>query len=451
MRRFFVVVACLAVAVGTLATTASAQPAYEAEDIEVNGFSARSSPVTQSDFAFKGGLALAANYNGLRIFDISKPKSPTLVKDLWCPGPQNDVSIWGDVIVMSVDTVLTSPECSAGALNMAVPQTLETGWEGLRVFSLKEILRAPVDADGFTRVQPVASIYTKCGSHTHTGIPHGNHVDIYVSSYPLRSGPDCGPRDDPTDTHNPLHEIISIAQIDLQHPENSGLLKEVPIDVPTFNEDPQFLPPPAFNPMRGCHDIQVNLKLDQAAGACSSVGQLWDISDPHNPGTMNPIWEVDQPEVQFYHSALFSEDRETVVFGDEIISGHCFDGTGSGQMWFHDRSNGAVQGSYNIPRDQGGAYCSAHMFNNLPTNKKDALVAAWYAGGVTVVDFTDRANAEEIAYFDSAGGSMWSAYWYKDSIYASDIPNGTWFLDMDENFVPSQRTGGAEMNPQTQP
>lgn len=451
MRRLFVVIAVLCAVVGTTAVTASAQPAFEAEDIRVNGFSERSSPATQSDLAFKGGLMLAGNYNGLRIYDISRPKHPELVKDLWCPGPQNDISIWRDVVVMSVDTVLTGPECSPGALNQADPQTLESGWEGLRIFSLKEILRAPVDADGFTRVQPIADVYIKCGSHTHTGIPHGRHVDIYVASYPLRSGPDCGPHDDPTDTHNPLHEILSIAQVDLNRPEEAKLLKEVPIDVPTFNEDPVFLPPPAFNPMRGCHDINVHLGLDLAAAACSSVGQLWDISDPHNPGTLNPLWEIDEPEVQFYHSALFSEDENTIVFTDEIVAGHCFDGTGSGQLWFHNRSDGALRSSFQIPRDQGGAYCSAHLGNNLPTNKIDAMVSAWYGGGVTVIDFTDVENPEEIAYFDPGdGGSIWAAYWYKNNIYASDIPHGTWFLDMVEKLVPKQRTGGREMNPQTQ-
>lgn len=460
MRRFFAVSAAMIVAVGVLATITSAQhpgdepgepdpaPAFDASDIKANAFFMRSSPATQSDLAFKGGLAFAGNYNGFRIFDISRPKSPKLVKDVFCRGQQGDVSIWGDALVVSVDEVLTSSACGAVP---AVPITLETGWEGLRVFSLKEILSTPADADGFTRLQPVASIYVKCGSHTHTGVPtKGGKVAIYVASYPLRSGPDCGPRDDPTDTHNPLHEILSIATVDSKRPERSGGVKEVPIDVPTFNEDPVYLPPPAFNPMRGCHDIQVDLSLMQAATACSSVGQLWDISDPWNPDTLNPLWETDQPQVQFYHSALFSNDGNTVIFGDETIVGHCNDGTGTGQLWFHNRSNGALRSSYNIPRDQGGAYCSAHMFNNAPTDKKDILVSSWYGGGVTVVDFTDVEDPEEIAYFDPTGGSIWSAYWYKDNIYASDIPNGTWVLDMDENFIKKQRTGGADFNPQTQ-
>ena len=410
--------------------------------------SPRSSPATQSDLAFKGKLAFAGNYNGLRIFDISDPDNPALVKDVWCPGPQNDVSVWGDAVVLSVDSVMTGPECGSVP---AAPVTLETGWEGLRVFSLKEIMSTPADPDGFTRVQPAADVYTKCGSHTHTGIPHKGHVDIYVSSYPLRSGPDCGPHDDASDTHNPLHELISIAQIDPQHPANSSFLKEVPIDVPTFNEDPQFLPPPAFNAMRGCHDIQVHLKLHQAAAACSSVGQVWDISDPHNPGTLDPLWEVDEPEVHFYHSALFSNDTDTVIFGDEIIAGHCFDGTGSGQLWFYDSVSGALQSSYNIPRNQGGAYCSAHMFNNVPGTKQDVLVSSWYAGGITVVDFTDRSNPTEIAYYDPAGGSVWSAYWYNDYIYASDIPFGTRFVQFTDPSPGRERHQPfLDMNPQTQ-
>jgi hypothetical protein len=88
------------------------------------------------------------------------------------------------------------------------------------------------------------------------------------------------------------------------------------------------------------------------------------------------------------------------------------------------------------------------MFNNVPTDSRDILVSSWYEGGVTVVDFTDRANPREIAFFDA--GSIWSAYWYKDNIYASDIPNGTWMLDMVENFVTKEKTGGQEFNPQTQ-
>lgn len=410
----------------------------------------RSSAATQSDLAFKGKWAFSGNYNGFRIIDVSDPESPVVVRDIWCPGPQNDISVWGDAIVLSADTVRAANPARPGANAydcdsvVASPQTDPNGWEGIRVFSLSKILSMTPDPDGFVRpVGPEAAVYADCGSHTHTGIPHGDHVDIYISSYPLRSGPGCGPGN--PQGEDPLHKKISIAQVDPDDPANSTFLKEVPINVPTWS----LLPPP-FNPMQGCHDIQVDLSLDLAAAACSSVGQLWDISVPHNPGTLDFEWEVDEPAVQFYHSVLFSEDESTVVFGDEIVSGSCDDGTGSGQIWFHSTATGAKEGSFQIPRPQPGQYCSAHMFNNISTTKSDVLVAAWYAGGVTVVDYNDRSNAREIGYYDIAGNSsIWSAYWYDGFIYGSDIPRGfNVYLFSDQARAGARKLG--ELNPQTQ-
>jgi hypothetical protein len=126
----------------------------------------------QSDLAFKGNLAFAGNYNGFRIIDVADPASPRVVRDVWCPGPQNDVSIWGDLIILSVDTVLTSSSCSGGR---AAPETLETGWEGLRIFRLSDVLADTPDADGFTRLEPAGAVTPTAartptpGSRTETG------------------------------------------------------------------------------------------------------------------------------------------------------------------------------------------------------------------------------------------------------------------------------------------
>lgn len=67
----------------------------------------------QSDLAFLGRIAVAGNYNGFRIIDVSAPSRPRVVRDVWCSGPQNDVSIWGDVIIASVDDVLSGPACGS--------------------------------------------------------------------------------------------------------------------------------------------------------------------------------------------------------------------------------------------------------------------------------------------------------------------------------------------------
>ena len=389
---------------------------------------------TNSDLAFKGKLVFAGNYGGFRVIDVSDPENPQVIANVSCPGGQNDISVYGNVLILSVDTVKTGPECSAPVAN---PQTLETGWEGIRIFDVSN----PA-APGY-----VTSVYTDCGSHTHTVVPQPERARllVYVASYPLRSGPDCGPHDDPSDDHDPLHKKISIVEVPLLNPAAAHVLSTPAIDVPTWN----MLPPPAFNPMQGCHDFQVDLVNDLAAAACSSVGQLWDISDPANPGSLTPIWQVDEPQVQFYHSALFSEDGGTTIFGDEIISGSCDDGSGSGRLWFHSTTTGARAGSFQIPRPQPGQYCSAHMFNNIPGVAGDVLVAAWYAGGTTVVDYTNRASAKEIAYYDPAPGSVWSSYWYNGFIFTNDIVRG-----VDVFLLSDRARAGAKklpyLNPQTQ-
>ena len=60
------------------------------------------------------------------------------------------------------------------------------------------------------------------------------------------------------------------------------------------------------------------------------------------------------------------------------------------------------------------------------------MVQSWYQGGVSVFDFTDSANAKEIAYFDRGpingeamvSGGYWSSYWYNGNIYGAEIARG---------------------------
>jgi len=402
----------------------------------------RSSINTQSDLAFQGDYAFAGNYNGFRIIDISDPAHPTVVRDVWCPGAQNDISVWGDAIILSVDSVRASDSCAAGASTTP----LTSGWEGLRVFSLAKVLAAQPGADGFTRLAPEANVYTDCGSHTHTGMRQDGRILVYVSSYPLRGGPDCGPGN--AGGKDPLHRKISLVEVPLGNLAGSHVLKEVPIEVPTWD----LLPAPDFNPNQGCHDIQVYPKHGLAAAACMSVGQLWDISDPENPQTLDPEWEVDEPEVEFYHSAMFNNRASIVVFGDESIFNNCDDGSGSGQLWFHDRASGELHSSFQIPRDQNGQYCSSHLFYPL-TNSSDRLVSAWYNGGVTVVDFSDPANPTEVAFYDPAPrtvgeSGLWAAYPYRGHVFSNGLRRG-----FDSYFIPEARGTGKQMdhlNPQTQ-
>jgi len=128
-----------------------------------------------------------------------------------------------------------------------------------------------------------------------------------------------------------------------------------------------------------------------------------------------------------------------------------------GRVWFYKLSEleagrTTPDGSFLIPRDQGGEYCSAHMFNVVPVKGRYLLTSSWYGGGVDVVDFTDPANAREIGYYDVVSptpGSFWAAYWYNGFIYGSDIRNGfDSFLFSSRERAGAQRLG--HLNPQTQ-
>jgi hypothetical protein len=69
------------------------------------------------------------------------------------------------------------------------------------------------------------------------------------------------------------------------------------------------------------------------------------------------------------------------------------------------------------------------------------MVQAWYQGGISVFDWTDPRNPQEIAFYARgpvdatrmAMGGSWSAYWYNGVIVSSEIARG---LDIYE-LVPS--------------
>jgi hypothetical protein len=66
-----------------------------------------------SDLAFWGRLMVAGNYGGFRTIEISDPEAPVVLADVSCPGPQGDVSVWKNLLFVSVDQVRTKPTCDS--------------------------------------------------------------------------------------------------------------------------------------------------------------------------------------------------------------------------------------------------------------------------------------------------------------------------------------------------
>lgn len=381
---------------------------------------------TGSDLAFWGDFAFQGNYNGLQITDISDPADPTRVSQLECPGSQNDVSVWGTLVIMSVDSRRADDSCGSAGATVQLP--IQDYWEGLRV----------VDWSDPAAPRVIANVETDCGSHTHTLYPQAGRLVVYVSSYsPSPQQGNC----------LPPHDKISVVEVPLADPAAARVVAEPVL----FDQLP--LPGATFSEAgtSGCHDITVLPARQLAAGACMGQGILMDVSDPEAPVVVSSVTDGN---FAFWHSATFSNDGNTVIFTDELGGGNgpecnptVGEERGADALYdITDPENPAFLSYFKIPRTQTNQEnCVAHNGVVLPTGPggRDLFVQAWYQGGITVMDFTDRANPTEIAFFDRppfdparlVGAGSWSAYWYRGHIFSNGLQEGLDVLRLDDPRV----------------
>jgi hypothetical protein len=219
---------------------------------------------------------------------------------------------------------------------------------------------------------------------------------------------------------------------------------------------------PALPSPNGCHDIGVFLELKRAAAACLTEGQIWDISDPVQPRVLNRIVN---PAVNIWHSGAFTWDGKYAVFGDEeggaVMTHGCTPPrTPPGAVWFYETANPTVPaGSFALPRAQGPSgelTCTIHNYTVVPVKDRYLLVTAAYEAGTSLIDFTNPANAQEIAYYDAKGldgnpsANTWSSYWYNGLIYANDISRGVDIFKLTDPTAVQRPAKLDYLNPQTQ-
>lgn len=363
-----------------------------------------------SDIAFWGTRAVFGNLNpgGFRLVNIKKPKNPTLISQFRCTGSQSDVSIWEDLVFVSVDAAKASDACDAAA---ASPAQFSAGqeWEGIRVVSI---------ADPFNP-QQIATVRTDCGSHTHTLVPDLDYVDpatgvkaprliLWVLSYPLGApGARCNQEG---------HSKISVIEVPLADPTAARVIGTPSVTRNTI----------------GCHDSTYLAARELAGVGCINESQIWDVSDPANPKILS---HIQNPELNIHHSAGFSWDGNTLVLGDElggaVVAPGCRDDSAPGSLWFYDVKDPAHPvevGRFKIPqRFPTSDLCSAHDFNIVPLRRnRDILVSGWYEGGTTIVDFTVPQLPRQIGYYaarEGGTGTSWASYWYNGRIYVNNEGN----------------------------
>ena len=404
-----------------------------------------------SDFAFQGTHLFQGNFYGVNIYDIANPAKTQLLTSLVCPGGQGDVSVYGNLLFMSVEMPNGRLDCGAQSFppdpppaagqekERHIPSAQKDRFRGVRIFDISNI-KEP---------KQVAAVQTCRGSHTHTLVVDPNdkaNVYLYVSgtSFVRQSEELAGcSNETPDKDQNTALFRIDVIQVPVAAPQQAKIVSS-----PRVFVDPRT---GALNGLNNggnhekekaadtnqCHDITVYSAIGLAAGACSGNGILLDIKDPIHPRRVDA---VNDPNYAYWHSASFSNDGTKVVFTDEWGGGlgaKCRPNDpnkwGADALFRLKNNKLDLAGYYKLPAAQGDTEnCVAHNGSLIPVPGRDIEVQAWYQGGISIMDFTDVTHPFEIAYFDRGPidpkslvlGGDWSAYWYNGHIYGSEIARG---------------------------
>ena len=399
---------------------------------------------SNTDLLFSDDYLIAGNYHGFNTYDISNPDSPEHIASVVCPGGQGDVSLVGDLIIMSVQEVRGRLDCGLEG----VPESVSNDRvRGIRIF----------DVSDFRNPTQVAAVQTCRGSHTHTVAQEADengNIYVYVSGTSrVRDDEELAGCSDDSPFENPESALFRIEVIEI--PEDNPAEAKI-VNRPFIFSDPDSGTLAGLwdggdhgegtqttSQTNQCHDITTYPEIGLAAGACSGNGILLDISDPANPTRLD---QVIDPGFAYWHSATFNNDGTKVIFTDEWGGGgrprcRAQDPLTWGADAFYDIVEGKLEfrSHYKMSAPQTETEnCVAHNGSLIPVPGRDIFVQAWYQGGVSVVDFTDSANPVEIAFFDRGPidteelitAGYWSTYWYNGRIYGTEISRGLDVFEM---------------------
>ena len=392
---------------------------------------------SNTDMAFQDDLLVTGSYHGFNMYKIKDDGIPDLISSVVCPGGQGDVSIVGDLLIMSVEQVRGRVDCGReGVGKDASPER----FRGIRIFDISDQ----------SRPKQVGIVQTCRGSHTHSvvsGPSADGKIIIYnsgTSSVRDEEELEQCVGDIPGDERTALFRI-DIIEIPISDPSKSRIVSSPAVfaDLETgslaglwrggdHGDETQ-----ETKRTDQCHDITVFPSANIAAGACSGNGILFDITDPYNPKRLDVVTDEG---FAYWHSATFNNDGTKIIFTDEWGGGgrarcRAWDPLNWGADAIYDVVDNKLEfrSHYKMPAPQlETENCVAHNGSIIPVPNRDIFVQAWYQGGISVIDFTDSSDPKEIAYFDRGPidkdilvtGGYWSSYFYEGYIYGTEIVRG---------------------------
>ena len=245
-----------------------------------------------------------------------------------------------------------------------------------------------------------------CGTHTLTLVPDAanNRAVIYNATSGGNTALPVGQQD---------CDWIDIVQVPLDNPAGMSWVRREPLEGG-----------------HAAHDNGVILgDVNKLATASGHMSNVFSIGGPNGGSLTDPefLYTIEEPGVcntggplcnGNWHSAAFTWDGEVVILGWEPGGGaapecEASDPAVKKSAFFYDADTGEKLGQWTLPRAQTAAEnCTIHNYNIVPTrNGRYIMVGGHYQAGTWVVDFTDPANAEAIAWSDPPPAGADPARW----------------------------------------
>ncbi len=267
---------------------------------------------SNTDMAFSGDKMVTGSYHGFNAYQLDSDGIPELYSSVVCPGGQGDVSIVGDLLIMSVEQTRGRVDCGLEGISEDISVDR---FRGIRIFDISDLER-PVQ---------VGQVQTCRGSHTHSVVSADDETIVVFNSgtSSIRDGEEM----EGCVGALPGDERTALFRIDvIEIPVNDPLSSRI-VSSPAVFADPETGRLAGLwsggdhgdgtqesRQTNQCHDITVFPEAGIAGGACSGNGIIFDISDPFNPTRID---EVVDEGFAYWHSATFNNDGTKVIFTDE--------------------------------------------------------------------------------------------------------------------------------------
>ena len=446
-----------------------------------------------SDLAFRGHYVYQGNFSGFSIWDVSTPAKPAKVAVVPCVTSQGDPSIVRNLLFISAEGNGNRNDCAKGGVqnpadhmagvriydvsNPKAPKLIKNV-QTCKGSHTHTVIPSPTDkgvvyiyVSGNQGARPETEL-AGCNNGADPADEKNSLFRLDVIKVPL--------------AHPEQAEVVTGARIFtnmVPAPTRGGNQRRGRRGAAAGADT--SAPPPPTGP-RNCHDVTAYPAMHLLAGACASYGLLVDISNPEKPVRLDAAADTN---FSLWHTAVFSNDGSKVVFTDEWGGGTSPNCQATSMMEMGGNTTLTIgpdkkfkqHAYFKLPSAQTAQEnCVSHNGGLVPVPGRDIMVQGWYQGGIDVIDFSDPDHPYELAYFDrgpvdappapgdTAGGAVsrqrgtiggsWGAYYWNGLVYSSELARGFDILEL----LPSDKLSANELaaaklvkfeeyNPQSQP